>query len=218
MTVRRDPAYPLDEVERRWEHDERTLPRTAGALLYEILDTIVDGYSAVAESLEDRTGDLEDALLDRRDHSETTLLDIFDIGRSIQRFRRAVGPMREVLVPLGRGDADFVALAERPYFHDVHDHVERVLDQMDSAKELVTKTLEVHLGLATQRQGDVTRQLTIIATVFLPLSFITGFFGQNFGFLVNHIDSPWLFIVLGLGSQVLTLVVLFTYFKRKRWL
>ncbi len=218
VTVRRDPAYPLDEVIRRWEHDERTLPRTAGALLYEILDTVVDGYSAVGESLEDRTGALEDALIERRDHDETTLLDIFAIGRSIQRFRRAVGPMREVLVPLTRGDAGFVDALERPYYHDVNDHVERVLDQMDSAKELVTKTLEVHLGLAAQRQGEVTRQLTIIATVFLPLSFITGFFGQNFGFLVNEIASPWLFVTLGIGSQILTLLWLFLYFKRKRWL
>ncbi|MDQ2991519.1 MAG: magnesium transporter CorA family protein [Candidatus Eremiobacteraeota bacterium] len=218
VTVRREPAYPLDEVIRRWEHDDRTLPRTAGALLYELLDTVVDGYSVVGESLEDRTGALEDALLDRRDHNDTTLLDIFAIGRSIQRFRRAIGPMRDVLVPLIRGDAEFIEAMERPYYHDVNDHVERVLDQMDSAKELVTKTLEVHLGLATQRQGEVTRQLTIIATVFLPLSFITGFFGQNFAFLVNGIASPWLFIVLGIGSQLLTLTWLFLYFKRKRWL
>jgi magnesium transporter len=218
VTVRRDPAYPLDEVRRRWEHDERSLPRTAGALLYEILDTVVDGYSTVGEHLEDRTSDLEDALLDRRDHNETTLLDIFAIGRSIQRFRRAVGPMRDVLVPFTRGDAAFVAPAERPYFHDVNDHVERVLDQLDSAKELVSKTLEVHLGLAAQRQGNVTRQLTIIATIFLPLSFITGFFGQNFAFLVNGIGGPGTFVVLGIGSQILTLLVLFLYFKRKRWL
>jgi len=218
VTVRRDPAYPLEEVVRRWEHDERSLPRTAGALLYELLDTIVDGYSLVGEHLEDRTGALEDALLERRDHNESTLLDIFAIGRLIQRFRRAVAPMREVLVPLIRGDAEFVEAMERPYYHDVNDHVERVLDQLDAAKELVTKTLEVHLGLAAQRQGEVTRQLTIIATVFLPLSFITGFFGQNFGFLVNEIASPWLFVSLGIGSQILTLAILFVYFKRKRWL
>ena len=218
VTVRRDPAYPLDEVVRRWEHDERTLPRTAGALLYELLDTIVDGYSVVGENLEDRAGALEDDLLERRDHNETTLLDIFAIGRSIQKFRRAVGPMRDVLVPLTRGDAAFVEPMERPYYHDVNDHVERVLDQMDSAKELVTKTLEVHLGLAAQRQGEVTRQLTIIATVFLPLSFITGFFGQNFGVLVNDIASPWPFITLGIGLQIVTLIILYVYFKRKRWL
>jgi magnesium transporter len=218
VTVRREPAYPLDEVVRRWEAAERTLPRTAGTLLYELLDTVVDGYSAVAASLEDRTGALEDALLERHDHNETTLLDIFEIGRWIQRFRRAVGPMREVLVPLTRGDAGFIDPAERPYYHDIHDHVERVLDEMDSAKELVTKTLEVHLGLAAQRQGEVTRQLTIIATIFLPLSFITGFFGQNFATLVTDIASPWLFIMLGVGTQILTLAILFIYFKRKRWL
>jgi magnesium transporter len=218
VTVRREPAYPLDEVVRRWQHDERSLPRTAGALLYELLDTVVDGYSLVGEHLEDRTAALEDALLERRDHSETTLLDIFAIGRSIQRFRRAVAPMREVLVPLIRGDAEFVEAMERPYYHDVDDHVERVLDQLDAAKELVTKTLEVHLGLAAQRQGEVTRQLTIIATVFLPLSFITGFFGQNFGFLVKEITSPWPFVTLGVGSQIVTLAILFVYFKRKRWL
>ncbi len=218
VTVRYDPPYPMDEAARRWNHDERFLPRTPGALLYELLDTIVDGYAIVAEGLEDRATAIEDALLDRQMHTEETLLEIFQIGRSIQHFRRAVGPMREILVPLQRGDADFVEEGERPYYRDVHDHVERVMDEMDSAKELTTKTLEVHLGIAAHRQGDVTRQLTIIATIFLPLSFITGFFGQNFGFLINGIGSEAWFIVVGIGSQVLTLAILYAYFKRKRWL
>jgi len=218
VTVRSEPAYPMAEVLRRWNHDERSLPRSAGALLYEILDTIVDGYSEVGEALEDRANALDDALLERREHTEATLLEIFQIGRRIQRFRRAIGPMRDVLVPLIRGDAEFVEALERPYYHDVNDHVERVIDQMDAAKELVTKTLEVHLGLSAHRQGDVSRQLTIIATVFLPLSFITGFFGQNFGYMVNDIAAPWVFIVFGLGLQVATLAVLFAYFRRKRWL
>ncbi len=126
--------------------------------------------------------------------------------------------MRDILVPFIRGDAQFLEAKEAPYYRDIDDHIRRVMSQLDAAQDVVNGTLELHLGLAAQRQAEVTRQLTIIATIFLPLSFITGFFGQNFAHLVNIISSEQSFLIFGVGSQLLTLGVLLAFFKRKRWI
>jgi Mg2+ and Co2+ transporter CorA len=104
-----------------------------------------------------------------------------------------------------------------PYFRDVHDHVLRVLEQIDVTRELVNSTLDTHLAMQSHKQGEISKQLTVIATIFLPLTYITGFFGQNFAWMVNGLGSPEIFWCLGIGSQLVTLAVTFWYFKRRRW-
>ena len=89
--------------------------------------------------------------------------------------------------------------------------------QLDAARDLLNNALEINLSIVANRQNAIVKQLTIIATVFLPLTFITGFFGQNFGYLVSRIGSTSSFWALGIGAQVLTLIALLLYFKWKRW-
>ena len=109
-------------------------------------------------------------------------------------------------------------LDERDYFRDVYDHLIRISDLIDSYRDLMSGATDLYLSTISNRQNDVTKQLTVIATIFLPLSFITGFFGQNFTYMVSHlIDTAWVFWVVGVGSMLATVAGLMVFFRRKGW-
>jgi len=217
VTVRANPAYPLDEIVRRFDNRGDALHRDSGALLYEILDTIVDGYARVAEFYELEVEEIETSLFTGRNTRSDVLLSIFAMKKDVGRFRRAVVPMREILTPIIRGDVELLEAQEIPYFRDVYDHTVRAIDQLDAARDLVDNAIALHVSIGSNRQNEATKQLSIIATIFLPLTFITGFFGQNFGYLVNHIASEKSFWIFGIGTEVVGVLALVAYFRSKRW-
>jgi magnesium transporter len=220
VTIRREPAFAIDEAERRWTVHDGELGVDAGFLLYTLLDTIVDGYFPIGDRLEEWIADLQaklfDSAADQRKLNEM-LRDIFDLKNDVHHARRAVVPMRDILQPLVRGDSKFFDREEERYYRDVYDHAIRVIDQLDSARDLVSSALEIHLSLVANRQNEVSKQLAIIATIFLPLTYVTGFFGQNFGIMVSGIASRKAFWLLGVGSEVVCLIVLLAYFRIKKW-
>jgi magnesium transporter len=217
VTVRTAPVYPLDEVLRRWDHPASDQRRDSGALLYTLLDVVVDGYRPIAEAFEERVERLEAALLGDAAQTNAVLLQIFNMKKELARFRAAVVPMRDLLTPIVRGDLTFFQRDELPYYRDVYDHVALVVDQMDAARDLINNARDTHISIASHRQNEVAKQLTIVATVFLPLTYITGFFGQNFGWMVNRIVGPTSFALLGVGSEIAALIALLAYFRYKRW-
>jgi magnesium transporter len=125
--------------------------------------------------------------------------------------------MRDILNPIIRGDIALFAADEIPYYRDVYDHTILVIDQLDSIRDLVNSALEIRLSVVANRQNEISKQLTVIATIFLPLSFIVGFFGQNFASLVSFIGSSATFWLLGIGTEVLALALTLAYFWRKGW-
>jgi magnesium transporter len=217
VTIRAHPVYPLGEFERRWL-SKSTIPHTSTALLYVILDVVVDGYHPVAAAYDEWLVALENRVLgSERHHPQQVLREILTFKRDLVALRHAVAPVRDILSPLLRGEFAPLDPAVVAYFRDVQDHALRVTDQIDSIRDLLNSTLDIHLSSEAHRQGEVSKQLTIIATIFLPLSFITGFFGQNFGWMVNRIDKPGHFWFIGVGAQLATLALLFLYFRHKRW-
>ena len=92
-----------------------------------------------------------------------------------------------------------------------------MVDQLDSLRDLLASALDIHLSTVANQQNEVAKQLTIIATIFLPLSFLTGFFGQNFSFLIEHIGGVGAFWLLGIGTEVATLGLMLAFFKWRRW-
>jgi magnesium transporter len=217
VTVRHAPAYPLEEIEKRWHAHPEGLRRGAGFLLYTILDTVVDGYLPVAQTFQDRVDDLEERLFAGRREDAEVLPRVFGMKKDAQRFRWAVLPMRDILNPIIRQDLEIVGRDDLAYFRDVYDHAVLVIDQLDTLRDLVNSALEIHLSVVANRQNEVSKQLTVIATIFLPLTFLTGFFGQNFGFLVGHIGGTDAFIGWGLGTELLTICLTLGYFKWKGW-
>jgi magnesium transporter len=104
------------------------------------------------------------------------------------------------------------------YVRDLYDHLIRISDMVDSYRDLLSGSLDAYMSMVSNRLNDVMKQLTIIATVFLPLSFLTGFFGQNFAWLVGRLGSLGAFIGLGLGTEVVAVIALVTLFRTRGWM
>ncbi len=188
------------------------------ALLYMIVDSLVDTYFPEMTRFDDKIDELEDEIL--RQPTEQQLGELFDMKRSLIAIRRVVAPQRDMFAALAGGVVTLPGMTtegER-YFRDLYDHLIRIADTVDSYRDLLSGVMDTHVSTVSNRLNVVMKQLTIIATVFLPLSFLTGFFGQNFSFLVAHITGRVPFYVFGIGVELLTIGVLLLYFRRRGWL
>ena len=200
-------------------HGHRREGVSAGATaVHRVADALVDSFLPLLESLGDRIDELEMALLESPEEAE--LREVYAIRRRLVDLRKVVGPERDLL---SRLLADAAALpgvsveAERR-FRDVYDHVIRVETLIDSHREVVSGAMEAyHLGAAA-RLNQVMKQLTLIATIFLPLTFLIGFFGQNFAWMVRELSSQWAFWVIGVGSELVVVAALLALFRRRGWL
>jgi magnesium transporter len=217
VTIRAHPVFPLDEVERRWA-SRGTVPHSPPGLLYVILDVVVDAYHPIAIEYEERLVALENRVVGDHQRNQMPLLrEILGFKRDLVDLRHSVAPVRDILSPIMRGELGPLDSSMNAYFRDVYDHALRTTDQIDAIRDLLNSTLDIHLSSEAHRQGEVSRQLTVIATVFLPLTYITGFFGQNFGWMVNRITDGPVFWSIGIGTQVLTVFGLLVYFRHKRY-
>ena len=216
VTVHRDDCPAFAEIRRRYE--KRAAPiEQPSLLLYRIVDGLVDSFFPILADFDDRIDELENAIFLRADDAQ--LQEIFRMKRLLVGMRKAVTPQRDAFAALiGQIGTlpGFVAEDER-YFRDVYDHLIRISDLIDSYRDLLSGAMDVYLSTVSNRLNSVMKQLTIIATIFLPLSWITGFFGQNFGFEVTHITGWGSFVLLGLGTELIGLAGLLVYFKRRRW-
>ena len=171
------------------------------------------------------TEDVEDAEVQVFEGGGDQTERIYLLKREAIEFYRAIHPMLAPLAAIERGANARVSGAMQNYFRDVNDHVKLVHDEIGSQRELLTSILQANLAVLGVRQNEISvqqnetsKQLTLIATIFLPLSFITGFFGMNFPWLVDHIGSFWTFAVYGVGSLVISCVALYVWFRRSHYL
>jgi magnesium transporter len=201
-------------VEKRFR--EGKLP-TVGLLLHALLDTMVDQYFGIVDTLGDRVELLETMVVggEQRDY-ETSIKELFELKRDLLRLRHLIAPERDVLVVLVRGDIrELREPGRRAYFQDVYDHIARVTDEIDTFRELTSNVIDAHLASVSNRLNEVVKVLTSIATVLLVLTVVTGFFGQNWKFIPY--DSETLFFA-SLLFMVAVAVGTALYFRRKGWL
>jgi magnesium transporter len=218
ITVRQGVASDLHAARMRLEQRPELLEAGTAAVLWAILDKVVDDYLPVVEGLEN---DIEEVEATVFSGAAAPTERIYFLRREVSDFYRAVHPMLAHLDGLERGTVGNVTAELLPYFRDVHDHLTLVNDEVAAQRDLLTTVLEANMAVISMeqvqvslRQNDAIKQLTIIATVFLPLSFVVGFFGQNFGWLVDHLDSFAAFAVLGIGGLLLSLAALWAWFRR----
>jgi magnesium transporter len=186
-------------------------------LLYRIIDALVDSFFPILADFDDRIDELENQTF--LNASDAQLQEIFAMKRLLVGMRKAVTPQRDLFAGLLGGGAELPGMtteAER-HFRDVYDHLIRISDLIDTYRDLLTSSMDVFLSTVSNRLNVVMKQLAVIATIFLPLTFVTGFFGQNFGWLVRYIAGWPAFLVLGIGTQIVTVVILMTFFKRRGW-
>ncbi|MDQ0615829.1 magnesium transporter [Microbacterium sp. W4I4] len=186
--------------------------------LYKIIDVVVDSFFPVLSDLDEEINRLEDAIVSGAGRAE--LETIFLLKRLLLKLRRAVVPMRDVFAREVEVIADLAGLESdsHDYFRDIYDHLIRITDELDAYHEMVSGCTDLYLSTVANRQGETSKHLTIIASVFLPLSFLTGFFGMNFGWEVSHLlEGVWAFLILGLGSMLLSAGLMWWWFRRKGW-
>lgn len=215
ITVHRKECAAIEEVLRRALAAQNRM--AVIMVLYRVVDMLVDGYFPVLAALDDRIDELEDEIL--RSPTEEQLGQLFDMKRSLIALRKVVSPQRDVFATLvGSAALPGMTTDSDRYFRDVYDHLIRVSDLVDSYRDLLTGALDTHLSTVSNRLNVVMKQLTIIATIFLPLSFLTGFFGQNFGWMVTRLGSFPVFVGVGVGLQIVTVIALVVLFRKRGWL
>jgi len=186
--------------------------------LYRLLDGLVDSMFPYLAAMDDRIDELQDQIFE--DPKESQLAALFDLKRQLVGMRKLVTPQRDMVNTMLSGVVPvpgMTAESER-YIRDLYDHLIRISDMVDSYRDLTSGALEAYTSMVSNRLNDVMKQLTIIATVFLPLSFLTGFFGQNLGWLVNREGSLTAFLIFGIGTEVLAVIALFVMFRRRGWM
>ena len=189
------------------------------ALVYQIIDTVLATYVPVLSKIDDSIDDIEQSVI--QSPKEESLQQIFSLKRDLIGMRRVVTPMRDFFAR----DEDEIAhlpgmeADDTLYLRDLYDGLVRTSDLIDSYRDLLSGATDMYLSTVANRQGEISKQLTIIATIFLPLSFLTGFFGQNFAWLVNNVLRTDV-VVLRSRSRApgLSILVLVIWFKRRGWL
>jgi magnesium transporter len=187
-----------------------------GSLMQTVLDHLTDSYFPILDVIDDVVDDLEDAAVDRATTEVQSR--IFKMKRSLAQMRRVVSPQVEMVNSLIVHTKDFVPPDFQPYFTDVHDHMVRVFEVLDSYRDLMSSLLDVYLSTVSNRLNEIMKALAIVSTIFLPITFITGVFGQNFGHSpqIEH-DNGWNFWIV-LGIMALITLVQIMYFRYRKWI
>jgi magnesium transporter len=211
ITIRRDPCGELDALCR---HLERRAHDGEQFILYRIFDALTDTFFPILTSIDDQIDEIEDSIVVRP--TDEQLQQIFRLKRELVDLRRVVTPQRDLFARA----IDQITLlpglepAARDYFRDVYDHLIRISDLIDSFRDLLTGAMDVYLSTVSNRLNQVMKQLTVIATIFLPLTFVTGFFGQNFAWMVRHVDTFPAFLGFGIGGVVVSVALMLAWFRR----
>ena len=185
-------------------------------VVYSILDTLTDTFFPGLETTDDRIDTLERAIVEQPRDEQLT--EILELKRTLADLRRIVAPQRDVA---GRAIGELEVIpgldpASRDWFRDVYDHLLRLDEQIDSYRDVLTGVMDLYLSRVSMRLNEVIRKLTIAATIFLPLTVITSFYGQNFGWLVDNTKSLASFLIFGVGSIVVSGILLAVWFRRAR--
>ncbi len=189
-------------------------------LAYALIDLIVDHYFSILEKLGEEIEELEEALL--TNPKPETMQNIHELKREMIFLRRAVWPLREVISGLERSESKLIADSTRIFLRDVYDHTIQVIDSIESFRDMLSGMLDLYLSSISNRMNEVMKVLTIIATIFIPLTFIAGIYGMNFNpesspFNMPELNWYWGYpavwaVMLGIGF------IMFVYFRRRKWL
>lgn len=212
VTAHAEPMQVIDEVWARWQRRVELVGLDVGALLYEILDHIVDDYFPVIDALAEEVESVETRIFERFDKS--ALEDIFGLKKEFLTLRRLIAPERDVVNVLLRRDPPVLPPGSVVFFQDVYDHLIRVLDSIDTYRDLLSSALDAYLSVQNNNLNDIMRRLTVISTIFLPLTFITGFFGMNFESL--PFGNFWVEAVV-MGLMLLVPLGMLLYFRWQGW-
>ncbi len=183
-------------------------------IAHALIDAVVDHYFLALERIGEVIEDLQEQVLS--DPGPETLQDIHQAKRDMVFFRKSVWPLREAIGTLGRDDSPLITESVRPYLRDIYDHTIQVIETVETFRDLVSGTLEVYLSSVSNRMNEVMKMLTIIATIFIPLTFVVGIYGMNFRYM-PELEWRWGYFAVW-GIMVLVAAVMLIGFRKKKWL
>jgi magnesium transporter len=186
----------------------------ADYLMYALLDAVVDVYFAILEKLGERIESMEEELVSNP--TQKTLEQIHTLKREFIFLRKSVWPLRELISGLQRSESPLIKETTEVYLRDVYDHTIQVIDTVESFRDMVSGMLDIYLSSISNRMNAVMKVLTIIATLFIPLTFIAGIYGMNFKYM-PELEWRWGYPVVAFVMAVAAVVMLI-YFRKKKWL
>jgi len=206
-------------IERCWNavhHVDAGLARGTAMLLYELLDSQIDNYIPIIDAFEVQLEKLGDDIFHSHESEHNLLNRLLTAKSSALRLQRILVPQRELLGRLSMGEYKVVPPQVRMYYRDVYDHLARLANLSESMRELSSSTIETHLALVNNRMNQVMKVLTIVTSIFIPLSFIAGVYGMNFRYM-PELDIWWFYPLIW-GVFITIPAVMLALFRRSKWI
>lgn len=215
ITFQEKPGDVFDPVRERLRNPKRQI-RKLGAdyLAYALIDAIVDHYFVALEAIGETIVDIEGELMD--DSEQEDLESIHGLKREMIFFRKSVWPLREVIAQINRGESQLFHKKTLVYLRDVYDHTIQVIDTNESYRDMLSSLLDLYLSTLSNKMNEVMKVLTIIATIFIPLTFIAGIYGMNFSYM-PELEWKWAYPVVWAVIIVVTIGMV-AFFKKRKWL
>jgi magnesium transporter len=204
---------PIHEIMDSLEHDDRLYRNGADFLCHAVLDRLVDDYMPVLDHMDEEIEWLEDEVLAKP--TPATLERILNLKHSTMALRRIIGPQREVMNRLSRDEFHLIDEQSRIFFRDIYDHLVRIQDLTESIRDLESSAMDIYLSSTSLRLNEVMKALTIVSTIFLPLTFLAGVYGMNFEHMPEIkwvLGYPMVWVVF-----LLTAIIMMVFFRKRGW-
>ena len=205
----------FDPVRNMLRHEDTRI-RSLGTdyLCYELIESTVSSYFKIIENFGDQIEDLEEELMERP--SQKTLQSIYTIKREMLELRKAVWPLREIISIMERADSDLIKSSTKIYLRDIYEKLIHLIDTVETYRDILAGMLDIYLSGINNRISSVMKILAVITTIFMPLTFLTGFFGMNFKFLpgLDSTHAPFTISLCMLGI----IIVMLGFFRKRHWL
>lgn len=213
LTVHMDPIPSLKTAWERTEKNVSIMGQGSDNLLYQVIDSLVDNYFPVIDMLDSRVDKIESEVFSNP--SEDTLEQIFSLKNDVLFLRRAISPQRETINLLAKGDHTFINPGTGIYFRDIGDNLMFILDTIETYRDTLTGALDAYLSNITNKTNEIMKTLTVIATIMMPLTLITGIYGMNFR---NMPELSWKFGYMGAyGLMAMVAIGMLIYFRKNKW-
>ena len=187
--------------------------KNADYLLYRLIDIIVDNYYVILDAIGEQIEEIEETI--HTNSTDEAFHRIQSLKKELIYLRKAVYPLREALSKIAKGETSFVEEENLRYFSDVYDHSVHLLDSLDTYKDLTSSLLDIHINMMNRKMNEVMKLLTVITTIFIPLTFIAGIYGMNFR---NMPEIEWYYgyptVLIVMGAVLIGMII---YFKKRKW-
>lgn len=216
ITVRLDASGAVDQLQHRIKQSPELTKGQPAFLTYLVIDALVDATFPALEKLDDTVDALEDEITAKA--SPDSLNRIYHLKHAVTDMRKFLGAQREVFQRLITHGIHLQQQDMTLYYRDVYDHIVRQYETVDSLRDLLTSAMDVYLSTVSNRLNQTTKALTVIASLFLPLSFLTGFYGMNFTYLTTVLETPYAAFAVGVATMLVAVLIQLYFFRRRGWI